>query len=60
MTAPASSEVSNTEMYDTDQILAAAPAVDREFFQRPIGQTLADGVTLKTLLHTNMRKGCAL
>lgn len=42
-------------LYDTDQILAAAPAVDREFFQRPIGQTLADGVTLKTLLHTNMR-----
>ena len=42
-------------LYDTDQILAAAPADDREFFQRPIGQTLADGATLKTLLHTNMR-----
>ena len=38
-------------VYDTDQILAAAPGTDREYFQRPIGQTLADGTTLKTLLH---------
>ena len=37
-----------------------APANDIELFQRPIGQNLADGVTLKTLLHTNMRESCAL
>jgi hypothetical protein len=36
-------------------LLSATPANDIEFYQRPIGQQLADGATLKTLLHTNMR-----
>lgn len=42
-------------LYDSEQVLAADPAVDRQLFQRPLGQTLADNATLKTLLHTNMR-----
>lgn len=42
-------------LYDSDLLLAATAANDIEFYQRPIGQQLADGATLKTLLHTNMR-----
>jgi len=61
MSGPPERSGSNKSVYDTDQVLAAAPGNEIEFFQRPIGQNLADGVTLKTLLHTNMRKeSCAL
>ena len=60
MIDPLEKSGSNIGVYDSDQVLAAAPANEIEFFQRPIGQNLADGVTLKTLLHTNMRESCAL
>lgn len=41
-------------LYDADDVLAATPALERELFQRPLGQTTAAG-TVKTLLQTNMR-----
>lgn len=41
-------------LYDAEDVLAATPAVEREYFQRPLGQTTAGG-TVKTLLQTNMR-----
>lgn len=44
-------------LYDSVQILAATPATERIFFQRPLGQTLEDGATTKTLLHTNLTQG---
>jgi len=47
-------------LYDSVQILAAAPATERIWFQRPLGQTLEDGVTTKTLLHTNLNQSGTL
>lgn len=41
-------------LYDSEQILSATPAIERTMFQKPVGQLLADGVTTKTFLHTNM------
>lgn len=40
--------------YDTVAVLNATPNADRVFYQRPLGQTLEDGATNKTRLHTNM------
>lgn len=41
-------------LYDAEQILAATPTQERILFQKPLGQFLADGVTVKTTLFTNM------
>lgn len=41
-------------LYDSEDVLAAAPANELELFQRPVGQNTTGG-TLKTLLQTNMR-----
>jgi hypothetical protein len=41
-------------LYDSEQVLNAAPGTERVLYQKPIGQLLADAATTKTLLHTNM------
>lgn len=43
-------------LYDSELILAAQPAADLVLYSKPQGQTLADGTTRKTDLHTNMKQ----
>lgn len=40
-------------LYDSEQILAASPNTEFVLYSKPVGQTLNDGTTRKTLLHTN-------
>jgi hypothetical protein len=43
-------------LYDSEQILASNPSADFVLYAKPQGQTLADGTTRKTSLHTNMKQ----
>jgi len=47
-------------LYDTEMILAATPNQEFVLYQKPVGQTLNDGVTRKTLLHTNQTQAGSL
>lgn len=40
-------------LYDSEQILAATANTEFVLYSKPVGQTLNDGTTRKTLLHTN-------
>ena len=42
-------------LYDSELIRTAAPGADLLLFQKPIGQFLSDGSTVKSAIHTNMQ-----
>jgi hypothetical protein len=46
--------------YDSELILAATPNTEFVLYSKPVGQTLNDGTTRKTLLHTNQTQASTL
>jgi hypothetical protein len=47
-------------LYDSEQILSASPAREFTLYQKPVGQTLNDGVTTKTFLYSNQTQAGSL
>jgi len=43
-------------LYDSEQLLETNPGADFILYSKPQGQSLADGTTRKTSLHTNMKQ----
>jgi hypothetical protein len=47
-------------LYDSEIILASAPQREFTLYQKPVGQTLNDGVTVKTFLYSNQTQAGSL